>query len=559
MKTRCWVGLFAAMSIASAFRMGAADNEEPTPAITPPNDTATAKPAVPTSSSAVVVQPATNTAPASVVPWKLGLPPVLDQVVRLSQSGTDEAVVRAYVEKAASPYQMTGNDIVQLQDLGVSKGVILALIEHSKTAPPVAGDVAPAMQVQVSAPQTSSPSPMTDAPAPPETDAASDYYGALAPYGTWADVPGYGWCWQPTVVVVNPDWRPYWDNGYWAWSDCGWYWNSSYSWGWAPFHYGRWFSHGSSWYWCPDRVWGPSWVCWRNTPTHCGWAPLPPGACFTAGVGWTHHGVAVDAGFGFGIASVNFNFVSHDHFTDHHVSHHGLHGHDANTAYAHSSVVNNYRMSGNGRVFNEGVGREQIAAARGAPIQTVSAGELTRRGQSLSARASAMAQNGRVSVNNANGVQASRNTVAMASRSTGQFSPGNRGPQSAAQQTGPNYPAVAQSHGQQPSPRNMQQTPAFRNNYAAASARANTMPRVNTVPRFSAQQPFQPRYGGGGAGVGRTSVARRSFAPQASASRQFAPQSFGARSSFQGRSSSFAGSVSRGSSASVGRSFAGRQ
>jgi len=550
MKTRCWRGRFAVMLIVCAFSLRAAEDADPKPAA--PREDAVATAPVATNSLSVVAQPATDPVPPPVIPLKLGLPPVLDQVVRLSQSGTDEAVVRAYVEKAASPYQVTGNDILQLQELGVSKGVILALIEHSKTAPPIGGDVAPTMQAETSAPQPTSTAPVTNEPAPPETDAASDYYGALAPYGSWAEVPGYGWCWQPTVVAVNPGWRPYWDNGYWAWSDCGWYWNSYYSWGWAPFHYGRWFCHGSSWYWCPDRVWGPSWVCWRNTPTHCGWAPLPPGACFTAGVGWSHHGVSVGVGFGFGIASVNFNFVSHDHFTDHDVSHHGLHGHDANTAYAHSSVVNNYRTGANGRVFNEGIGREQIAAARGAPLQTVSAGELTRRGQNLSTRTFAMAQNGRTSINNANGFQTSRNTVAAASRPGWQGSMANGAQRSTTHQTTPGYSAVVQPRGQPQLPRSVQSQPSFRNNSGAATMRGNTVPRVNNVPRLAAQQQFQPRYGAGG--VGRANVAPRSFTSQGSAPRQFAPQSFGARSSFQARGSSFAGSVSRGSSTSVGRS-----
>ena len=83
--------------------------------------------------------------------------------------------------------------------------------------------------------------------------AAADFYNSLAPYGTWVNVPDYGWCWQPTVVVVNSAWQPYCNNGCWLWTDQGWYWNSYYSWGWAPFHYGRWCQYpGYGWLWCPD-------------------------------------------------------------------------------------------------------------------------------------------------------------------------------------------------------------------------------------------------------------------------------------------------------------------
>src|SRR5437763_1893906 len=72
---------------------------------------------------------------------------------------------------------------------------------------------------------------------PPEVNY---FYSDLAPYGSWLQVDGMGWCWQPRCVVVNRAWQPYCDYGHWAYTDCGWYWQSSYSWGWAPFHYGRW-------------------------------------------------------------------------------------------------------------------------------------------------------------------------------------------------------------------------------------------------------------------------------------------------------------------------------
>src|SRR5206468_2928210 len=50
------------------------------------------------------------------------------------------------------------------------------------------------------------------------------FYDSLSPYGNWISVEGYGNCWQPTVSVVNSYWRPYGDRGRWLWSDCGWYW-----------------------------------------------------------------------------------------------------------------------------------------------------------------------------------------------------------------------------------------------------------------------------------------------------------------------------------------------
>ena len=120
----------------------------------------------------------------------------------------------------------------------------------------------------------------------------SYFYNDLSPYGSWVNLDGYGWCWQPRAVVVSPGWRPYCDGGYWVYSDAGWYWQSSYSWGWAPFHYGRWYAHPRcGWVWTPDRVWGPAWVTWRVAGDSCGWAPLPPHAEFDVRLGWRFNGV----------------------------------------------------------------------------------------------------------------------------------------------------------------------------------------------------------------------------------------------------------------------------
>ena len=58
--------------------------------------------------------------------------------------------------------------------------------------------------------------------------ATTEFYEPLAPCGTWVEVGSYGRCWHPAGVVVG--WRPY-CNGYWEWTDCGWYWFSDEPWG----------------------------------------------------------------------------------------------------------------------------------------------------------------------------------------------------------------------------------------------------------------------------------------------------------------------------------------
>jgi hypothetical protein len=96
----------------------------------------------------------------------------------------------------------------------------------------------------------------------------------LAPHGRWIDTPEYGRVWIPTV---DRDFQPYATNGRWVVTSYGNTWVSDYDWGWATFHYGRWY-HDSrwGWAWVPGSVWGPAWVSWRSGDGYYGWAPLSP-------------------------------------------------------------------------------------------------------------------------------------------------------------------------------------------------------------------------------------------------------------------------------------------
>ena len=100
------------------------------------------------------------------------------------------------------------------------------------------------------------------------------FYDQLSPYGNWISYPEYGYVWMPNA---GPDFRPYASNGNWLYTDAGWTWASNYSWGWAPFHYGRWFyENGYGWLWVPGNQWAPAWVSWRGGSDYYGWAPLGP-------------------------------------------------------------------------------------------------------------------------------------------------------------------------------------------------------------------------------------------------------------------------------------------
>ncbi len=113
------------------------------------------------------------------------------------------------------------------------------------------------------------------------------------PYGAWEEDATYGTVWVPSPSAVGADFTPYVTAGHWAYDD-RYTWVSDYSWGWAPFHYGRWVSVGGvGWEWIPGRAYAGAWVSWRYGSgdwAYVGWAPLAPTWCwrggYPAGVGY---------------------------------------------------------------------------------------------------------------------------------------------------------------------------------------------------------------------------------------------------------------------------------
>ncbi|MEM7679144.1 MAG: DUF6600 domain-containing protein [Myxococcota bacterium] len=110
----------------------------------------------------------------------------------------------------------------------------------------------------------------------PRTGDESQRVAALTGHGECVDSADHGRTWRPYRVGV--DWRPY-SRGRWRWRSNAWTWVSDFSWGWVPFHYGRWaLDPAYGWVWIPGNVWGPAWVSWSYTDAHIGWAALPPWA-----------------------------------------------------------------------------------------------------------------------------------------------------------------------------------------------------------------------------------------------------------------------------------------
>jgi hypothetical protein len=110
-------------------------------------------------------------------------------------------------------------------------------------------------------------------------------YEDLDDHGVWTEEPPYGHVWVP--ASVPPGWAPY-QFGHWIWVEpWGWTWVDDASWGYAPFHYGRWVYAGGNWGWAPGPiyvrpVYAPALVTWFGGP---GWG-VNFGFGIGGGFGW---------------------------------------------------------------------------------------------------------------------------------------------------------------------------------------------------------------------------------------------------------------------------------
>ena len=331
------------------------------------------------------------TVPANVRPS-----PAMAEVLKLVNSGADEDALLQFIRHSTRTFNLGAEEIIYLTDVGVPPQVITAMLQRDHILQGLAAmppEPVPAIESPLDNFDYPVPYPETQPsvlpigydtssyadsvpPAPEPPAVALIFDDALAPYGSWMDVEGYGRCWQPTVVVENPGWQPYFDRGRWVYTNSGWYWMSDYSWGWAPFHYGRWFRHARlGWCWTPDTVWGPSWVCWRSTDDYCGWAPLPPGCRFTVAGGLSFQGTPCRPDFHFGLGSDCFRFVATGDFCRDQLSRHAVPRGQISRFY-HRTVASTGMFVNNNNIVNGGVPRERIVAAVRREIPVVALREI---------------------------------------------------------------------------------------------------------------------------------------------------------------------------------------
>jgi hypothetical protein len=298
------------------------------------------------------------------------LPPEVAEVMKLSRAGVGEDVMLSYIQKSPADYMLSASQIVYLRDLGVSDSVIKAMVDHRAT--PGASTAQSAASANVNSPPAPAQIFIPAAPPLAATVNNQTFFQFLSPYGKWLDVPGSGWSWQPSVAVLDSKWQPYANNGNWVWSDMGWYWNSGYSWGWAPFHYGRWSRDTRlGWLWHPDLTWAPAWVSWRQSSQYVGWAPLPPGSAFVPGTGWIQNGTVVGARYAFGLVATDFEFVPYNQLLNRNWQDYKISASMLNNVFAQTSATNNFMVSSSGRIINVGVSPLRLQLASGSAWRQV--------------------------------------------------------------------------------------------------------------------------------------------------------------------------------------------
>jgi hypothetical protein len=170
------------------------------------------------------------------------------------------------------------------------------------------------------------------------------FYSSLSPHGEWIAIDGGVYAWRPMRLEVG--WRPY-TVGHWVWTDDGWYWVSDKPWGWATYHYGRWYYDDFyGWIWIPGYDWAPAWVEWRYGGDYIGWAPLGPYALFSVNLGlfYRTHWVTPYSYWSF----IDCRYVTHPYM------HRYIYRAANNTSYiGRTRTIGNVRYDG-GRIVSRG-------------------------------------------------------------------------------------------------------------------------------------------------------------------------------------------------------------
>ena len=196
------------------------------------------------------------------------------------------------------------------------------------------------------------------------------FYDQLSPYGSWVNYPGYGYVWVPQA---DGNFAPYQTEGEWQYSDAGWVWVSDYPWGWATFHYGRWFydpSYGG-WLWMPGYDWAPAWVTWGNYGGYYCWTPIGPRDF-------------VNGRWGYGAYDHHWFCLPHEHMGEHgsgrYIVRNEVVDHDRAHFERNIAIVNHTNTYGRS-VYNAGPKVEEVQKATGRTITHMSISNTSKPGK----------------------------------------------------------------------------------------------------------------------------------------------------------------------------------
>ncbi len=192
------------------------------------------------------------------------------------------------------------------------------------------------------------------------------FYDELQPYGNWINYPEYGRVWQP---YAGRDFRPYETDGHWVSTVDGWAWASDYNWGWAPFHYGRWFYDQSmGWAWVPGYDWAPAWVTWGQYNDYYAWAPLAPGINISFGNTWR-------------APSNYWSFVPRNYINYSNLSRYTAQN-NYNTNVNNITIINNYNSYNQREYYHRGPDYQEVQRFTRKPITPVSIASTNKPGLS---------------------------------------------------------------------------------------------------------------------------------------------------------------------------------
>ncbi len=203
---------------------------------------------------------------------------------------------------------------------------------------------------------------------PVDQSDATYFEDDLHPYGDWVVTADFGRCWRPHGVAVG--WRPY-SVGHWVYTDEGWLWASDEPYGWATYHYGRWYEDGRyGWVWVPGRTWAPAWVAWRHGGGCAGWAPLPP----------VHSGTSVSIDIVIGhIHPDHYCFVDERYIDAPRVHEHVRPVQQNVTIINNTTNITNITTVNN-KVVNRGVDPREVESASGHKVQKVAVVQTQNKG-----------------------------------------------------------------------------------------------------------------------------------------------------------------------------------